>query len=75
MVWLRGHNFYNPRSLEEALLVTELHQKLVLLTKKYQKEILFGRIFWGAHTGQTRYRAKHVWVRRSYILKIEGEKR
>ena len=28
-------DFDNPRLLEKALSVTELHQKLLLLTKKY----------------------------------------
>ena len=30
-------DFDNPRSLEKALSGTELHQKLLLLTKKYYK--------------------------------------
>ena len=51
----KSFDFDNPRSLEKGLSGKELHRKLLLLTilLKNVEEILFGRIFFGSHTGQT----------------------
>ena len=67
-------DFDNPRSVEKTLpgitsKITSTYKKILKVLKlllKNVEEILFGRIFLGAHTGQTV--SKHVWVRQWIFL-------